>query len=109
MMHEQDAFLYRRPVDRLPRDGDELDLMGETPRLPYAGTYAGFYLYSVRKEQGGIHRRYDFRYGSGKNRSAGWQPAGYDSLLQDVINKWSNAYTVIYPGHDGPRQGRCAI
>ena len=28
MMHEQDAFVYRRPVDRLLADGDEIDLDG---------------------------------------------------------------------------------
>lgn len=101
MMHEQDAFVYRQPVDRLLADGDEIDLDGETLRVYHTpGHTRGSICMLSEKSKVVFTGDTIFDTDLGRTDLADSSPQDMIRSCKAVIDKWSNDYT-IYPGHDG--------
>ena len=101
MMHEQDAFVYRQPVDRLLADGDEIDLDGETLRVYHTpGHTRGSICILSEKSKVVFTGDTIFDTDLGRTDLADGSPQDMIRSCKAVIDKWSNDYT-IYPGHDG--------
>ena len=101
MMHEQDAFVYRQPVDRLLADGDEIDLDGETLRVYHTpGHTRGSICILSEKSKVVFTGDTIFDPDLGRTDLADGSPQDMIKSCKAVIDKWSNDYT-IYPGHDG--------
>ena len=101
MMHEQDAFVYRQPVDRLLADGDEIDLDGETLRVYHTpGHTRGSICILSEKSKVVFTGDTIFDTDLGRTDLADGSPQDMIKSCKAVIDKWSNDYT-IYPGHDG--------
>lgn len=101
MMHEQDAFVYRQPVDRLLADGDEIDLDGETLRVYHTpGHTRGSICMLSEKSKVVFTGDTIFDTDLGRTDLADGSPQDMIKSCKAVIDKWSNDYT-IYPGHDG--------
>lgn len=101
MMHEQDAFVYRQPVDRLLVDGDEIDLDGETLRVYHTpGHTRGSICILSEKSKVVFTGDTIFDTDLGRTDLADGSPQDMIRSCKAVIDKWSNDYT-IYPGHDG--------
>ena len=101
MMHEQDAFVYRQPVDRLLADGDEIDLDGETLRVYHTpGHTRGSICMLSEKSKVVFTGDTIFDTDLGRTDLADGSPQDMIRSCKAVIDKWSNDYT-IYPGHDG--------
>lgn len=100
MMHEQDAFVYRQPVDRLLADGDEIDLDGETLRVYHTpGHTRGSICILSEKSKVVFTGDTIFDTDLGRTDLADGSPQDMIRSCKAVIDKWSNDYT-IYPGHD---------
>lgn len=101
MMHEQDAFVYRQPVDRLLANGDEIDLDGETLRVYHTpGHTRGSICMLSEKSKVVFTGDTIFDTDLGRTDLADGSPQDMIRSCKAVIDKWSNDYT-IYPGHDG--------
>ena len=101
MMHEQDAFVYRQPVDRLLANGDEIDLDGETLRVYHTpGHTRGSICILSEKSKVVFTGDTIFDTDLGRTDLADGSPQDMIRSCKAVIDKWSNDYT-IYPGHDG--------
>lgn len=101
MMHEQDAFVYRQPVDRLLADGDEIDLDGETLRVYHTpGHTRGSICILSEKSKVVFTGDTIFDTDLGRTDLADGSPQDMIRSCKAVIDKWSNDYT-IYPGHAG--------
>ena len=101
MMHEQDAFVYRQPVDRLLANGDEIDLDGETLRVYHTpGHTRGSICMLSEKSKVVFTGDTIFDTDLGRTDLADGSPQDMIRSCKAVIDKCSNDYT-IYPGHDG--------
>lgn len=102
LMHEQDAFVYRQPVDRLLRDGDEIDLDGEVLKVLHTpGHTRGSICILSEKSKVVFTGDTIFDTDLGRTDLADGSEADMIRSCREVIDKWSNEYT-IYPGHDEP-------
>ena len=101
MMHEQDAFVYRQPVDRLLADGDEIDLDGETLRVYHTPGHTRGSI-CILSEKSKVVFTVDTIFDTDLGRTDLADGSAQDMIrsCKAVIDKWSNDYT-IYPGHDG--------
>ena len=101
MMHEQDAFVYRQPVDRLLANGDEIDLDGETLRVYHTpGHTRGSICILSEKSKVVFTGDTIFDTDLGRTDLADGSPQDMIRSCKAGIDKSSNDYT-IYPGHDG--------
>jgi len=100
MMHEMDAHVYKGAVDRQLRDGDVIDLDGETLKVYHTpGHTWGSICILSEKSKVVFTGDTIFDTDLGRTDLADGSPKAMEESCRDVINKWSNEYT-IYPGHD---------
>lgn len=101
-MHEMDAHVYKGAVDRQLRDGDTIDLDGETLKVLHTPghTWGSICILSERSK---VVFTGDtiFDTDLGRTDLADGSPRDMEESCRSVVDKWSNEYT-IYPGHDGP-------
>jgi len=101
MMHEMDAPMYKGTIDRQLRDGDTIDLDGETLLiLSTPGHTWGSVCILSEKSKVVFTGDTIFDTDLGRTDLMDGSPRDMIESCRDVINKWSNEYT-IYPGHDG--------
>lgn len=100
MIHETDAYYYRGRIDRQLRDGDELNLDGEILRVIHTpGHTAGSVCFLSEKSKVVFSGDTIFDTDLGRTDLEDSNPSDMIRSCRDVINLWSNEYTV-YPGHD---------
>ena len=101
MIHETDAYYYKGQADRLLRDGEELNLDGEILRvINTPGHTAGSVCFLSEKSKVVFSGDTIFDTDLGRTDLADGSPAEMLRSCRDIIDLWSNEYTV-YPGHDG--------
>lgn len=101
MMHETDAFYYKGRVDRMLKDGDEIELDGEILRvINTPGHTAGSVCFMSEKSKVVFSGDTIFDTDLGRTDLEDGSPADMIRSCRDIIDTWSNEYTV-YPGHDG--------
>ena len=101
MMHAVDAAIYKGRVDRLLEDGDRLDLSGEELQILHTpGHTAGSICILSEKSHVVFSGDTIFDTDLGRTDLEDGSPADMIRSCRQVIDRWSNEYTV-YPGHDG--------
>lgn len=101
LMHRIDALQYGGKVDVELEDGDTLDLDGETLQILLTpGHTAGSICILSEKSKVVFSGDTIFDTDLGRTDLADGSPRDMIRSCCDVIDKWSNEYTV-YPGHDG--------
>ena len=101
MMHETDAHVYKGEADRQLKDGDVLDLDGEALKIFHTpGHTRGSVCILSEKSKVVFTGDTIFDTDLGRTDLADGSPRDMAESCRNVIDKWSNEYT-IYPGHDG--------
>lgn len=100
-MHEDDAFVYRGRVDRRLKDGDILDLEGESLQILHTPghTKGSICIYSEKSK---VCFTGDTLFDTdlGRTDLEGGSEREMKNSIQHVIDQWDNQ-VMIYPGHDG--------
>lgn len=100
MIHEIDAYYYKGRIDRQLRDGEELVLDGEVIRvINTPGHTGGSVCFLSEKSKVVFSGDTIFDTDLGRTDLIDGSPAEMLRSCRDIINQWSNEYTV-YPGHD---------
>ena len=100
LMHEIDALRYRGKVDRQLVHGDTIDLDGEILQVLHTpGHTAGSICILSEKSRTVFSGDTIFDTDLGRTDLEDSSPADMISSCRNVIDRWTNDYTV-YPGHD---------
>lgn len=100
MIHEMDAYYYKGKLDRQLHDGDELELDGEILKVIHTpGHTAGSVCFLSDKSKVVFTGDTIFDTDLGRTDLEDGSPADMIRSCRDIIDRWSNEYTV-YPGHD---------
>lgn len=99
-MHEDDAFVYRGKVDIRLKDGDNLDLDGETlDIISTPGHTKGSICIMSKKSRVCFTGDTIFDTDLGRSDLEGGSEEDMKNSICNVIDKWDNDIN-IYPGHD---------
>ena len=100
MIHEIDAYYYKGRIDHHLCDGEELVLDGEVIRvINTPGHTRGSVCFLSEKSKVVFSGDTIFDTDLGRTDLIDGSPAEMLRSCRDIINLWSNEYTV-YPGHD---------
>lgn len=99
-MHEADAYIYKGRVDIMVRDGDELDLEGESLEiLSTPGHTKGSICIMSQKNRLCFTGDTIFDTDLGRTDLPGGSEDDMKNSIRNVVDKWDNDIT-IYPGHE---------